>query len=92
MLTIKPTSRFKKELRKAVKRGLDENKLKSIIRLLADQKTLPPENKDHELKGNFDGYRECHVQSDWLLIYKILNDELVLSLERTGTHSDLFRK
>ncbi len=71
MLTVKVTSRFKKELRKAVKRGLDEEKLKEIIKLLAAQKPLPVENKDHELIGNFKGFRECHVQNDWLLIYKV---------------------
>ena len=92
MLTVKPTSRFKKELRKAVKRGLDDKKLREIVTLLANRQALPPENKDHELKGNFSGYRECHVQADWLLIYKVKDDILVLSLERTGTHSDLFKK
>ena len=89
-LTVKPTSRFKKELRRAVKRGLDEKMLNQIIKLLANEQPLPPENKDHELKGNFKGYRECHIQNDWLLIYKVYKNELVLSLERTGTHSDLF--
>lgn len=92
MLTVKVTSRFKKELRKAVKRGLDEEKLKFIIKLLANQQPLPPEYKDHELIGNFKGFRECHVQNDWLLIYKIYHSELVLSLERTDTHADLFKK
>ena len=90
--TVKPTSRFKKELRLAEKRGLDTSELNKVIKLLADGETLPRENRDHELSGNFKGYRECHVQSDWLLIYKIKDDILVLSLERTGTHSDLFKK
>ncbi|MCH5193901.1 MAG: type II toxin-antitoxin system YafQ family toxin [Oscillospiraceae bacterium] len=89
-LNVKPTSRFKKELRRAVKRGLDEKHLNKIIKLLVNQQPLPPENKDHELKGKFNGYRECHIQNDWLLIYKVYKNELVLSLERTGTHSDLF--
>ena len=89
-LNVKPTSRFKKELRRAVKRGLDEKLLNKIIKLLANEQPLPPENKDHELKGKFNGYRECHIQHDWLLIYKVYKNDLVLSLERTGTHSDLF--
>ena len=89
-LIVKPTSRFKKELRRAVKRGLDEELLNKIIKLLANEQSLPPENKDHELKGKFKGYRECHIQNDWLLIYKVYKNELVLSLERTGTHSDIF--
>lgn len=92
MLTIKVTSRFKKELRRAVKRGLDEEKLKTIIKMIAAQRPLPPEIKDHELIGNFKGFRECHIQSDWLLVYKIKESELVLSLERTGTHADIFKK
>lgn len=90
-LEIVVSSRFRKELRKAVKRGLDLNVFESIVDALAQGKRLPPKNKDHELIGNYKGYRECHIQNDWLLIYKIYNDELILSLERTGTHSDLFR-
>jgi mRNA interferase YafQ len=92
MLTVKPTSRFRKELKLAVKRGLDVEKLKRIVKILAEEKELPVENRDHGLSGNFKGYRECHIESDWLLIYKISRDVLVLSLERTGTHSDLFKK
>jgi len=91
-LTIVPTSRFRKDFRKAVKRGLDISAFEKVVDTLAQQKPLPLSNRDHELSGNFKGYRECHIQSDWLLIYKVYNNELVLSLERTGTHSDLFKK
>ena len=92
MLVIKPTSRFKKELKRAVKRGLDVELLKSIVVQLAEQKPLPQENRDHELKGKYKGFRECHIQSDRLLIYKVNESVLVLSLERTGIHSDLFNE
>ena len=66
--------------------------LSEIIDLLADGKPLPEKNKDHELSENFKGFRECHIQPYWLLIYEIFGDELILSLTRTGSHSDLFRK
>ena len=64
----------------------------TAIQHLANGETLPPENRDHELTGNWVGHRECHIQPDWLLIYRIENDVLVLTLARTGTHSDLFSK
>lgn len=60
------------------------------MQILANGETLPPKYKDHELKGNYQGHRECHIEPDWLLIYKIENDILILTLTRTGTHSDLF--
>ncbi len=63
-----------------------------MVELLAMGEALPEKNRDHELSGNWDGHRECHIQPDWLLIYRIENDVLVLTLARTGTHSDLFGK
>ena len=90
MLTVKPTSKFKKELQKAQKSGKDISKLNIIIKKLANEEPLPAENKDNQLKGNFKGFRECHIEPDWLLIYKIYENQLILSLERTGSHSDLF--
>ena len=90
-LNIVPTSHFKKDLKKAVKRGLDVDELTKIIDALAEGQQLSPKHRDHELSGNFKGFRECHIQSDWLLIYKIYENQLILSLERTGTHSDLFK-
>lgn len=89
---IEVTSRFKKEYKKAQKQGLDVNLLKKIIILLANGEKLPDENRDHYLSGDWKGYRECHIQPDWLLIYKVSNDVLVLTLARTGSHSDLFKK
>ncbi|MCI8776355.1 MAG: type II toxin-antitoxin system YafQ family toxin [Oscillospiraceae bacterium] len=88
---IKPTSKFQKDLKKAEKRGYKLSLLIEVINSLADGKTLPEKNKDHALAGNFIGCRECHITPDWLLIYEISEDELILYLTRTGTHSDLFR-
>ncbi|MCI8682004.1 MAG: type II toxin-antitoxin system YafQ family toxin [Lachnospiraceae bacterium] len=76
----------------AVKRNLDISLLDDIIRTLSRGETLPEKNRDHELAGDWVGYRECHIQPNWLLIYRIENDVLVLTLSRTGTHSDLFGK
>ena len=81
---------FKKDFKLAQKQGLDLNKLKEIITLLANGEPLPPKNKDHQLKGNYKGHRECHIEPDWLLIYKIQDDMLILTLVRTGSHSKLF--
>ena len=87
---IKPSNTFKKELKQAKKRGLDVDKLAAVVNALAEGKSLEPKYKDHALTGNYKGYRECHIQPDWLLIYQYDNDELYLYLARTGTHSDLF--
>ncbi|TEB08175.1 mRNA interferase YafQ [Pelotomaculum schinkii] len=75
-----------------MKRGLDIELLDNIIRLLARGEPLPEKNRDHALTGNWAGHRECHVQSDWLLVYRADNGVLVLTLTRTGSHSDLFGK
>lgn len=87
---IERTPTFKKDFKLDQKQGLDLNKLKEIIILLANGELLPPKNKDHQLKGNYKGHRECHIEPDWLLIYKIQDDMLILTLVRTGSHSKLF--
>lgn len=87
MLKIKYGAKFKKDYKKIVKRGYDVRLMEEVIRKLANQETLPPKNNDHLLSGN---YRECHITPDWLLIYQINDDELILQLTRTGSHSDLF--
>lgn len=84
------TSQFKKDYKMSKKRGKDIDLLLRIIEMLANGKALPEKFKDHQLAGGYIGYRECHIQPDWLLIYKITESELVLTLTRTGTHSDLF--
>ena len=84
------TNVFKRDYKRAKKRGLDLQKLKDVVTKLADGETLPPANKDHALTGNWIHHRECHIAPDWLLIYQIHESVLVLELTRTGTHSDLF--
>ncbi|MBP3854237.1 MAG: type II toxin-antitoxin system YafQ family toxin [Ruminiclostridium sp.] len=86
------SSVFKKELRTVKKQGKDLSLLDEIVTLLAEGETLPEKNHDHELSGNWKGHRECHIQPDWLLIYKITDRELILTLVRTGSHSSLFGK
>ena len=90
--TVKPTTQFKKDYKLAIKRGLKISLLEDIIAVLAMGESLPDKNKDHALGGNWVGHRECHIQPDWLLIYRTEDDVLVLTLTRTGTHSDLFGK
>ncbi len=87
---VKPTNRFRKDYKLMEKRNLEISLLDEIIAKLAQGTPLPASNRDHELTGNYAGHRECHIQPDWLLIYRIESDVLVLTLTRTGTHSDLF--
>lgn len=87
---LKKTKRFDKDVALAQKRGKDLNKLFEVIGKLASGEVLEPKYRDHTLKGQFDGCRECHIEPDWLLVYEIFDDCLVLVLNRTGTHSDLF--
>jgi len=87
---ILPTGRFKKDLKAIIKRGYNIQLLQDVVSLLAVGIPLPEKNKDHMLTGDWTGHRECHITPDWLLIYRIDNDVLVLTLTRTGTHSDLF--
>lgn len=84
------TTQFKKDYRLALKRHLDIDLLDDVIRCLARGETLPEKNKDHALTGDWVGHRECHILPDWLLVYRIDDDVLVLTLARTGSHSDLF--
>lgn len=90
MLDIVLSNRFKKDLKLAAKRGYDLGLLNKVVERLASCKQLPDEYRDHELKGPFAGFRECHIQADWLLVYRVHEDTLILFLSRTGTHSDLF--
>ena len=90
MHKIRPSAKFQRDLKRIQKRGYDITLLKDVLNLLVNGKILPIKYKDHNLSGNFKGCRECHITSDWLLIYEISDDELILYLTRTGTHSDLF--
>lgn len=90
MYTIVPTSQFKKDLKRARKRGLDLGTLQDVLAILQKGHALPERNRDHALSGNYAGFRECHIKPDWLLIYAIDGKRLILTTARTGTHSDLF--
>ena len=89
---IQFTTQFKKDLKLAKKQNKDLDKLFSVIEVLARGETLPPQYRDHDLSGNYKGTRECYVEPDWLLIYEIQDNVLVLMLYRLGTHSELFKK
>jgi mRNA interferase YafQ len=86
--TVRYTSQFKKDLKLAQRRGHSVEKLKEIIQILARGESLNARYRDHALLGQYTGTRECHVQPDWLLIYRIVDDDLILV--RTGSHADLF--
>ncbi|SFG71030.1 mRNA interferase YafQ [Desulfotomaculum arcticum] len=90
MYEIRPTSRFKRDLKHIQRRGYDLRLLTAVIQTLAAGAPLAEKHKDHALSGVWSKHRECHVTPDWLLIYKLENDILVLTLTRTGTHNDLF--
>ncbi len=84
------TTQFKKDYKLSKKRGKDTEILKKVITMLVSGHPLPESYMDHHLSGNYTGYRECHIQPDWLLIYKRDGNNLILILSRIGTHSDLF--
>lgn len=90
MLDIVLSNRFKKDLKLAAKRGYDLDLLDAVVTNLAERRPLAEKYRDHELTGNYSGFRECHIQPDWLLVYRVEANELILFLSRTGTHSDLF--
>ena len=88
--SVRPTTKFQKDLKRVQRRGYDLSLLTDIIKKLAEGETLPERNKDHRLAGDYSGCREWHITPDWLLIYEVADGELFLYLTRTGTHSDLF--
>lgn len=92
MLKLEYQGQFKRDFKLAIKRGCDVKLIQEVITMLAEERPLPPKYKDHALQNSkeYKGMRECHIQPDWLLVYKILKDTLVLQLIRTGSHSDLF--
>lgn len=91
MYLIKYTSAFKKDFKRIKKRGLAVEKLVTVIDLLVNEKALPTRCRPHKLVGNYEGFWECHIEPDWLLVYEYDDDEQELRLRRTGSHSDLFR-
>ena len=91
MYEIKYTNRFKKDVKRCQKRGLDLKLLRDVVDILATTGSLPPKYKAHPLSGNYKNRMECHIQPDWLLIWMQNDKELVLLFTETGTHSDLFK-
>ena len=85
------TNAFRKDYKLILRRGYNTALLEEVVDILASGEPLPDKYRDHELTGNFAGCRECHIKPDWLLVYQIREEELILYLTRTGTHSDLFR-
>ena len=90
MLELKTTSKFRRDYKAMKKRGLDMSELETVIDMLLAEKALDEKYRDHDLHGLYEGYRECHIQPDWLLIYIIDKGQAVLVATRTGSHSDLF--
>ena len=90
MLDIVPSNRFKKDLKLVKKRGLKIDNLRHVVNTLAAEEKLDEKYRDHALTGEYREFRECHVEPDWLLVYRADQNELELFLFRTGTHSDLF--
>lgn len=88
-LNIDYSKQFKKDLKKQKKRGKDLTNFSQVARMLANEKTLPSHHRNHKLNGNYRGHWECHIEPDWLLIYKKSKNSLIF--ERTGSHSDLFK-
>lgn len=90
MLEIVPSNQFKKDLKLARKRGCKIEHLRDVVNTLANGQKLDEKYRDHGLSGDYNGFRECHIEPDWLLIYQTSQTTLTLFLFRTGTHSDLF--
>ena len=93
LLKLAPSTKFKKDLKKIIKQGKERELLTNIIEKLRRKESLPQKNCDHPLVGEYKGYRECHITPDWLLIYRIINNNSIelLELTRTGAHSELFK-
>ena len=92
MLRLEFSSQFKRDYKLAVKRGCDPQELEEVVSILQAEKPLPEKYRDHDLTNSRDykDMRECHIEPDWLLVYKVYRDMLILRLIRTGSHSDLF--
>lgn len=92
MLDVYFSGKFRRDYKRIQKQGKDVNRLLKIVDILAAEQPLAPKYRDHAMTGDFIGHRECHIEPDWLLVYKVEQDALLLTLTRTGSHSDLFRK
>ena len=89
-LEIRQATKFKRDVKRINKQGLDLSKLEDVVKTLVEQERLDEKYRDHPLTGNWKGYRDCHIQPDWLLLYRVVDEEL--QLVRTGSHAELFGK
>ena len=89
MLNLEYQTQFKKDMKTIIKRGLDINLLKKVVDMLQNSEKLPEVYRDHQLSGRWSGYRDCHIKSDWILIYEVIEEANTLRLVRTGSHSDI---
>ncbi len=87
-MKLTQTAQFKKDIKRQLKKGKSADKITAFLNILLSGQSLPPHYKDHPLRGRWKGRRDCHIEPDWILIYRLTNDEI--RLERTGSHSDLF--
>lgn len=87
---LKLSGRFKKSYKRCIKRGFDASLFEDVVSILSDGKELPPQYKNHPLHGDYEGWMDCHIKPDWILLWRYNDDELILCLLATGTHSDLF--
>lgn len=92
MLELVTTGQFRKDYKRVKKRGYNISLLEEVIEILLNEQQLDERYRDHGLVGNYIGFRECHILPDWLLIYAVDKEQLLLTASRTGTHSDLFSK
>lgn len=90
MLKLETTVQFRRDYKRMMKRGCKRELIEKVIETLLEEKPLDIKHRDHELKGDYAGFRECHIQPDWLLVYKVDKGKLILTASRTGTHADLF--
>ena len=90
MLEIEFTNRMKRDAKLMKKRGKDMSKLTDTLKLLTSRAPMPKRYRDHQLSGDLKDFRECHIEPNWLLLYRIFEDRLILSASGTGTHADLF--
>ena len=90
MLDLVTTTQFRKDLKRIRKRGYDLSKLDDVLQTLLAEIPLHEKHRDHDLTGDYKGFRECHIEPDWLLVYAVNKGKLILTASRTGTHSDLF--
>ena len=90
MLQIVFTRKMKRDIKLMIKRGKDISKLTTALTILANLEAMPAQYRDHQLRGDMSDFRECHLESDWLLLYQVFQDILVLSASGTGSHADLF--